>query len=71
MGAESGRPADNLPYWDAVAALNTPAILDGPDAFDADGSELGMHAATRRRDEFLRTALRQLAASPHLPGGTR
>ncbi|HSZ39029.1 MAG TPA: hypothetical protein VK817_03640 [Trebonia sp.] len=54
-----------------MAALNTPAIFDGPDAFDADGSELGMHAATRRRDEFLRTALRQLAASPHLPGGTR
>jgi aminoglycoside phosphotransferase (APT) family kinase protein len=60
---ETGRPAENLPYWDIVAALNTPAILDGPDAFAADGSDLDRGAATRRRDEFLRAALDQLDAN--------
>lgn len=68
---QTGRPAENLPYWDAIAALNTPAVLDGPSAFDVDGSELDMQAATRRRDEFLRTALRQLDASPHIPTASR
>jgi hypothetical protein len=31
---ESGREATNVAYWDAVAALNTPAELDGPGGFD-------------------------------------
>ncbi|MEV6637337.1 aminoglycoside phosphotransferase family protein [Actinoplanes sp. NPDC051470] len=43
----SGTRADNLPYWDAVAALNTPTESYGP------------HAA-RRRDDFLRAAIAQL-----------
>lgn len=40
----SGRRALDVAYWDAVAALNTPTLLDGP-------------AATTRRDAFLRNAL--------------
>jgi aminoglycoside phosphotransferase (APT) family kinase protein len=42
----SGKPATNLAYWDAVAALNTP-------------TELG-RVATTRRDAFLRSALDRL-----------
>jgi hypothetical protein len=44
---EAGRAAIAVPYWDAVAALNTPTVLD-----DA--------AATECRDTFLRTALDRL-----------
>lgn len=43
----SGRPATNVAYWDAVAALNTPTDLDRP-------------AFTVRRDAFLRGALERL-----------
>ncbi|MFD3405320.1 phosphotransferase family protein [Kribbella sp. NPDC058693] len=43
----SGRPATDIPYWDAVAALNTPTTLYNPEA-------------TARRDAFLRAALSQL-----------
>lgn len=43
----SGRPATDIPYWDAVAALNTPTTLYSPEA-------------TTRRDAFLRAALSQL-----------
>lgn len=68
---ETGRPAENLPYWDIVAALNTPAILDGPHAFDVDGSDLDRGAATRRRDEFLRAALDQLDAHSRTLAGSR
>ena len=45
---QAGRAAIAVPYWDAVAALNTPTVLD-----DA--------AATERRDTFLRSALERLA----------
>lgn len=43
----SGAPAVDLPYWDAVAALNTPTRLDDP-------------IFTSRRDAFLRAALARL-----------
>jgi aminoglycoside phosphotransferase (APT) family kinase protein len=43
----SGTRADDIPYWDAVAALNTPTESYSP------------HAA-RRRDDFLRAAIAQL-----------
>jgi aminoglycoside phosphotransferase (APT) family kinase protein len=43
----SGKPATNLAYWDAVAALNTP-------------TELWTSVATTRRDAFLRSALDRL-----------
>ncbi len=41
------RAGEAVPYWDAVAALNTPAVCDPP-------------AHTARRDAFLRTALERL-----------
>jgi aminoglycoside phosphotransferase (APT) family kinase protein len=43
----SARRATNTPYWDAVAALNTPTNLYNP-------------TATHRRDTFLRAALADL-----------
>lgn len=43
----SGSPATDLPYWDVVAALNTPTVLDSP-------------TFTARRDEFLRSALKAM-----------
>lgn len=54
----SRRHASNLAYWDAVAALNTPADMNGfwP-PFDQHGQQLSGDDATRRRDGFLRTAL--------------
>lgn len=43
----AGRAATAVPYWDAVAGLNTPTV--------------GITAANaERRDAFLRTALDQL-----------
>lgn len=57
--AALGRPATNLAYWDAAAALNTPAILDGPDP------------ATQRRDQFLRAAIDQLESSTRIPRASR
>jgi aminoglycoside phosphotransferase (APT) family kinase protein len=42
-----GVRAEDIPYWDAVAALNTP-------------TELYSEHATRRRDDFLRAAIAQL-----------
>ncbi|MFD7153728.1 phosphotransferase [Kribbella sp. NPDC059898] len=43
----SGHEATHVPYWDAVAALNTPTTLHSP-------------TATTRRDAFLTQALTQL-----------
>ena len=48
----AGREAENLPYWDLVAALNTPTSLAG--------WAPTVPGATERRDEFLRVALAQL-----------
>lgn len=42
-----GSQATDLPYWDVVAALNTPTVLDSP-------------TFTARRDAFLRSALKAL-----------
>jgi aminoglycoside phosphotransferase (APT) family kinase protein len=55
-----GRAATHVPYWDAVAALNTPAEMDGWPGFDDQGHPLGSMAVRERRDAFLRTALNQL-----------
>ena len=57
---ESGRQATNVPYWDAVAALNTPVELHGWPGFDHHGNALGEPDVTARRDAFLRTALGRL-----------
>lgn len=56
---QAGREAVGVPYWDAVAALNTPTVMDGWAGFADDGSLLGAAAVTERRDGFLRTALSQ------------
>jgi aminoglycoside phosphotransferase (APT) family kinase protein len=60
---QAGRAATSLPYWDAVAALNTPTVMDGWPGFADDGSPLDGAAVTERRDAFLRTALDQLPAA--------
>ena len=57
---ESGRPASNVAYWDLVAALNTPTVMNGWPGFDERGGRLDAQSVTRRRDEFLRAALDQL-----------
>lgn len=54
---ESGLGATDLPYWDAVAALNTPAVLAGWPGFDRQGNRLDALAVTKRRDAFLRGAI--------------
>src|SRR3954451_8805403 len=46
----AGRAAIAVPYWDAVAALNTPTVIDG------------WPGSAERRDTFLRNALDQLPA---------
>ena len=56
---QAGREAVDVPDWDAVAALNTPTVMDGWAGFADDGSPLGAAAVTERRDAFLRTALGQ------------
>jgi Ser/Thr protein kinase RdoA (MazF antagonist) len=60
---QAGRAATSVPYWDAVAALNTPTVMDGWPGFAEDGSPLDGAAVTERRDAFLRTALDQLPAA--------
>jgi hypothetical protein len=57
---QAGRAAVAVPYWDAVAALNTPTVMHGWPGFSDDGSPLDAAAVTERRDAFLRTALDQL-----------
>ena len=57
---QAGRSATEVPYWDAVAALNTPTVMDGWPGFADDGSPLDASAVTERRDTFLRIALDEL-----------
>ena len=52
-----GTAASDLPYWDAVAALNTPTDLTGWPGFDADGRPLSAGDVTARRDGFPASAL--------------
>jgi aminoglycoside phosphotransferase (APT) family kinase protein len=61
---QAGRAATSVPYWDAVAALNTPTAMGEPvwPGFADDGSPLDAAAVTERRDTFLRNALDQLPA---------
>ena len=60
---QAGRAATSVPYWDAVAALNTPTVMDSWPGFAVDGSRLDGAAVAERRDAFLRTALDQLPAA--------
>ena len=57
---QAGRAAIAVPYWDAVAALNTPTVMPDGEGFADDGSSLNAEALTERRDAFLRNALDQL-----------
>ena len=61
---EIGRPATAVPYWDAVAALQTPTVMHEPiwPSLADDGSPLDAEAVTERRDAFLSAALDQLPA---------
>ena len=60
--AATGRTGGNrsAAHWDAVAALNTPTVMQGWPGFADDGSPLDTAAVTERRDAFLRTALDRL-----------
>lgn len=49
-----------MPYWDAIAALNTPTELQGWPGFADDGRPLDTADVTARRNDFLRTALDRL-----------
>ncbi|HEY3504984.1 MAG TPA: aminoglycoside phosphotransferase family protein [Actinocatenispora sp.] len=57
-----GRPADDVPYWDAVAALNQPGDLAtfAPVMHDQGRTDLTGHLLNERRDAFLRAALAEL-----------
>ena len=57
---EASTPAANVAYWDAIAALNTPTILDGWPGYDDQGQPLDTAAVTARRDAFLRAAIDRL-----------
>ena len=55
------RHATDVPYWDAVAALNTPAdLVDWEPGFDDQSNELSGSAITERRVGVLRAALDRL-----------
>jgi hypothetical protein len=54
--------ASSIAYWDAVAALNTPTELHGWPGFADDGRRLSLEPITRRRDDFLHSALTRLNA---------
>lgn len=58
----SGEPAENLAYWDAVAALNQPGDMAvfTPVIHDQARHDLTAAMLTERRDAFLQTALDRL-----------
>jgi len=58
----SGEPAENLAYWDAVAALNQPGDMAvfAPVIHDQARRDLTAAVLTERRDAFLQTALDRL-----------
>ena len=57
-----GRPAENVAYWDLVAAVNTPADMTGflPTMHEAGRIDLDGPKLTDRRDRFLESALARL-----------
>jgi aminoglycoside phosphotransferase (APT) family kinase protein len=62
--AEAGRPASDVPYWDAVAALAAPPDMGWfPVSMALQGRpDLTREVMLERRDAFLGAALRRLAA---------
>jgi aminoglycoside phosphotransferase (APT) family kinase protein len=63
--AEAGRPAIDVPYWDAVAALSSPPDMGWfPVSMAAQGRpDLTREVMLERRDAFLDAALSQLAGT--------
>jgi aminoglycoside phosphotransferase (APT) family kinase protein len=63
--AEAGRPASDIPYWDAVAALASPPDMGWfPASMAAQGRpDLTRELMLERRDAFLDAALSGLAAA--------
>jgi len=63
--SEAGRPASDIPYWDAVAALASPPDMGSfPVSMALQGRpDLTSEVMLKRRDAFLHAALSQLAAS--------
>ena len=63
--AEAGRPASDVPYWDAVAALASPPDMGWfPISMAAQGRpDLTRDVMLERRDAFLGAALTRLAAA--------
>jgi aminoglycoside phosphotransferase (APT) family kinase protein len=61
---QSGRAADDVAYWDVVAALNVEADTSGSVAamLETGRTDLDGPTMNRRRDEFLEDALRRLGA---------
>jgi aminoglycoside phosphotransferase (APT) family kinase protein len=57
---QSDRAATHVPYWDIVAALNTPMDMSGWPGFDDRDHPLDAASISERRDDFLRRALDQL-----------
>jgi aminoglycoside phosphotransferase (APT) family kinase protein len=66
--AEAGRPASDVPYWDAVAALASPPDMGWfPVSMSAQGRpDLTREVMLERRDAFLDDALSRLAAAGQL-----
>ena len=58
----AGHAAENVAYWDAVAALNTRADMTGflPTIHEAGRTDMNGRRLTERRDAFLRAALESL-----------
>ena len=59
---EAGRPAPDVPYWDAVAALATPPDMAwvAPTIADQGRPDLTGDLLTERRESFLQAALNRL-----------
>ncbi len=63
--AEAGRPASDVPYWDAVAALASPPDMGWfPTSMAAQGRpDLTREVMLARRDAFIDAALSRLATA--------
>jgi aminoglycoside phosphotransferase (APT) family kinase protein len=59
----TGAPADQVPYWDLIAAVNQPGdmVAFEPVIQDQGRPDLDAALLARRRDDFLRSALAQLS----------
>jgi aminoglycoside phosphotransferase (APT) family kinase protein len=67
----AGRRAEDLAYWDAVAALNQPGDMAvfAPVIHDQGRDDLSAVTLNQRRDAFLRSALDRLQQGLHADAG--